>query len=93
MGINKQFWRQVLKEYEGSGKTFICHASVVFARVWDDENSEIRDLASQFLKENPIKDTEILSDSHALFDVSNYLDRNEEIIKLKTEFIKWCIQQ
>ena len=91
MEINKQFWEQVLKEYEGSGEIFICHGSITFKSVWKGGNQKIRDLATQFLKENPIKDTKIFTNSAALFDVSNYSDREVEIIKFKTHFIKWSL--
>ena len=65
-----EFWAQVKADLEGSNFETLCYSSLAFKAEWySSENFNIRDLASDFLRESDKYDMSMLGDGIILFNV------------------------
>ena len=94
MKLNKEFWEQVLSDYEhytndrNSLITTICGASKLFEEAWEKQREEIRALAKEFLDYYCITNVEL--GVNLLFVNNPY--SYEVAIKSRKDFLNYAIQ-
>ena len=97
MKLNKEFWEQVLLDYEdytrhdanGSKPVFLCGGSKLFKEVWDKQRDEIRFLAKEFLDYYVITNVEL--GLNLLFVQSSY--SCEVAVETRKAFLNYLINE
>lgn len=96
MILNKEFWEQVLLDYEdytrdNASLISICGGSSLFREVWGSQKDEIRLLAKEFLDYYCITDVELGVGLNLLF--VNPLYSAESNIEIRKNFLNYMVNE